>query len=209
MLSDFLSEILDYGSWFVDTYITPYHDEILALAVFVIAIYAVVLAIATRRQAKDTRILQRAYLSVRPSGIHMLKDRSTAVAHFDICNSGNLPARKTKWFARHILTSEDNWNSLLIDGRLAVGSHIVPPRAKMRQTGDEIVVGPDGLHHQWDGLFLYIWGAVTYDDGFGKNRTTTFCHRYNCVNFTLKPRWGFIAMSSLYAREHQTGNRSD
>ena len=32
------------------------------------------------------------------------------------------------------------------------------------------------------GWYLYVWGAVYYRDGFGEDRETRYCHRYNCVN---------------------------
>jgi len=27
--------------------------------------------------------------------------------------------------------------------------------------------------------WIYVWGAYTYDDGFGSNQFAKFCHRYN------------------------------
>jgi hypothetical protein len=53
------------------------------------------------------------------------------------------------------------------------------------------------------GNYLYIWGAVYYEDGLGKHRTTHFCHRYACVNFADNQ------MAPEFARFHRYGNDAD
>ena len=205
MFSEFFSTIGAYWDWLA-TAIKPYHDEILALATVFLALYTGFLAIISRRQRKDTKILQRAYLTIRAAGIHMLQNRNEAVAHIEICNAGNLPATEVKWFIKHDFSWKGDWRIDGIDARLVEGSgNVLAPHAKMRQGGDSIAVGPDALRHQ-EGLYLYIWGAVTYRDGFRRKRKTTFCHRYNCVNVTHNLQWGFPAMSGITARDHQDGN---
>src|SRR5262249_43558330 len=161
------------------------------------------LAIVARRQAKDnTKILQRAYLNVRAAGIHMSSDRDDAVAHVDILNGGNLPATDVKWFIRHDFCSNDNLRIDGINARLVGGpGNVIAPHAKMRQGGDPIAVGPDALRSQ-EGLYLYIWGAITYRDGFRRKRKTTFCHRYDCVNVAPNLQRGALAMSGVTARDH-------
>jgi hypothetical protein len=75
-----------------------------------------------------------------------------------------------------------------------------------------------GLRRQ-AGLYLYVWGAVFYNDGISKTeRTTRFCHRYNCANVTnvtVKSdstnsfAVSFVVgkeISSEYARYHRYGN---
>lgn len=197
----------EYWGWFAHTYIKPYHDEITAVSTFVIGVFTVILAYVAWRQTKDTKILQRAYLSVRSVGIHMMRNRNEAVAHIEICNAGNLPATKVKWFIKHTLCNKGDWKIGSIDARLVYGSgNIIAPHAKMRQGGDPIAVGPDYLRVQ-EGLYLYVWGAVTYNNGFlWRKRTTTFCHRYHCVNFS---QWGFMAMGGVTARDHHYGNSAN
>jgi len=196
----------EYIAWVFSTFIKPFHEEILAIATVIIAIYTVVLARVARRQTKDTRILQRAYLSVLPGGIHILNDRMTGVAHIEIHNGGNLPATRTKWFIDHSLETHGDWDVGKIDVRLArTGGNAVSPKTTMRQGGPAITIGPDDVRHQ-DGLFLYVWGAVTYRDGFRKRRFTRFCHRYNCANFTHDPQLGAVAIDAMHARYHHLGN---
>jgi hypothetical protein len=198
--------IAEYIAWVFSTFIKPFHEEILAIATVIIAIYTIILARVARRQTKDTRILQRAYLSVLPGGIHILNNQLIGVAHIEIHNGGNLPATRTKWFINHSLEGYGDWEIGEIDVRLTrTGDNTVSPKTTMRLGGPPITIGPDDLRHQ-DGLFLYVWGAASYRDGFGKRRFTRFCHRYNCVNFTQHPQLGGIAIDAVHARYHRLGN---
>ena len=64
----------------------------------------------------------------------------------------------------------------------------------------------------WEGEpsneFIYVWGRVTYLDGFGKRRFTNFCHRYNtgARKFAEGGRY-FIPEED--ARYHDYGNGAD
>jgi hypothetical protein len=51
-----------------------------------------------------------------------------------------------------------------------------------------------------------VWGIVTYDDGFGKNRYTKFCHRYGTKLFIGKSSF---TIPSDAAFLHQEGNDAD
>jgi hypothetical protein len=72
-------------------------DDIIALFTAVLAVSTIGLWLVTgqgiRAQARDTQILQRAYVAVEPLGIHSLKNSVEAVAHINIKNVGHLPAR--------------------------------------------------------------------------------------------------------------------
>lgn len=204
-----MMEVLSrYSNWFVITFIKPYHDEITALFALVIAAFAGALVVLAFRQSRDARILQRAYVNVRPAGIHILGDRDEAVAHVEICNGGNLPATMVKWFIKHDFSSRIDWFTGGIDTRFVAGGNVLAPHAQMTQGSAPIAVGPDALRKQ-NGRYLYIWGAVTYRDGFGKKRSATFCHRYDCANAPENLRQGTVAMSAITARDHRHGNRTD
>jgi hypothetical protein len=197
--------ITTFGGCFIE----KSEGAVTAFSTFVLAIFTILLSIVAFNQTSDTRILQRAYLSVRPAGIHMLRNRNEAVAHIEICNAGNLPATHVKWFIRHNFCSNSDWKIGRIDTHLVEGSgNVLAPHAKMRHGGKEIAVGPEALRHQ-EGLYLYIWGAVTYRDGSRRRRQTTFCHRYNCVNVTNNLQWGFAAMSGITSRDHRYGNSAN
>jgi hypothetical protein len=99
-------------------------------------------------------------------------------------------------------------NDFPIDEIVAEGENTVPPGTKMRQGGGEIA------DMKWqDGLYLYVWGAVFYEDGFGKERVTRYCHRYNCGNLVVNAsgglNWGKAAIATKHARYHRYGNDAD
>ena len=82
-------------TWFVNGEIT--HDQILAGATVFVAIFTMVLAYLARRQIKLTKILERAYISVRPFGIETFRTKDNVVCLVAIRNSGRTPARKVSW----------------------------------------------------------------------------------------------------------------
>jgi hypothetical protein len=56
--------------------------------------------------------------------------------------------------------------------------------------------------------FIYVWGRVTYLDGFGKRRFTNFCHRYNTA-MKKPPAGGGYVIREEDARYHDYGNDAD
>jgi hypothetical protein len=64
---------------------------------------------AANAQQTDTRIIQRAYLSVEPGGLQPLVDGSPRlVCTVIIRNAGNLPARDVSWYIDREIVSEDD-----------------------------------------------------------------------------------------------------
>jgi hypothetical protein len=56
---------------------------------------------------------------------------------------------------------------------------------------------------QPDRAWIYIWGRVSYHDGFRPDRWVEFCHRYNlhgASGYEIKAENG---------RYHEKGNRTD
>jgi hypothetical protein len=53
---------------------------------------------------------------------------------------------------------------------------------------------------------LFVWGIVTYDDGFGKQRFTRFCHVYFTKNIIKRLGETLPAKS---ARLYEHGNDAD
>jgi hypothetical protein len=58
-------------------------------------------------------------------------------------------------------------------------------------------VGPEG--------FIYVWGQVCYDDGFGRRRFTKYCHRYNRRVLRRLDDGGY-GIPERDARFHEYGN---
>ncbi len=201
-----LVAIWTYLDQFVVTDIKLNYAEVTAISSLIIAVFLLVLTCAVRRLAKISKMLARAFLNVRAAGVYMLRDINECVAQVEIINTGNLPATKTKCFIKAELLDKRDWKIMIGGHGLLTGNYLVPPHAKMRQGSENrIPIGPEFLRRQ-ENLFLYVWGAVTYDDGFGKRRTITFCHRYNCANLTPQPQWGSPIIGRIHARDNRYGN---
>jgi hypothetical protein len=185
-----------------------------------VAVYTLVLAISTiglwivtwrgiRGQSRETRILQRAYLSVEPAGIHPItRATKKAVAHIQISNVGKLPAKDVKWLINHEPSEDHDRRDFPVREELAEGEITLSPGISMQQGGG--IVNVDTELQLPLGWYLYVWGAAYYTDGFGEKRVTRFCHRYNCSNVTetVHPGgWpsGYKIESSL-ARYNRWGN---
>jgi hypothetical protein len=76
--------------------ISLFHNEILAIATIFIAAFTIILACVARRQIKDTRILQRAYIVAEPYGIDTFTDGKRVVGYTGIRNAGRLPATELR-----------------------------------------------------------------------------------------------------------------
>ena len=66
---------------------------------------------------------------------------------------------------------------------------------------DSVILNPGG--------FIYVWGQLRYDDGFGERRFTNYCHRYN--RETLRQLKGSTqhGIPAIYARFHESCNDAD
>jgi hypothetical protein len=193
-----------YWGWFATAYIRPYHDEITAISTFIIGVFTVVLAIIARRQIKDTRILQRAYVTVEPLGIapFLPPDDSEIieprlVGHVGIRNAGRLPARNVRWFINMEFDPNPNRREFPI-GKYDGGKNIIAPNGTMRQ-------GSPNIERVGGGGHIFVWGEVLYEDGFEKWHSTTFCHRYNCRRL-LPNKNGIERIHPRYGRQHDHGN---
>lgn len=166
---------------------------------------------ATRRgidtQISDTRILQRAYISVEPGGIkpfdYAADDR--VACDIVITNAGNLPARSLSWFIDKKYSRDAHETDFPITRKL-VGDIVLVPRASARKGADPTSVGSIRQNTRGKGPYeawLYVWGRVSYHDGFRGGRFVDFCHRYNLYG----ARDFMITAES--ARYHEHGNRTD
>jgi hypothetical protein len=162
------------------------HDWMLASFTGLLAIFTARLWYTTQ---KDTRILQRAYIAVEPLGIHLMQNGSELIGHVAMKNAGHLPARKVSWFVNiHASESGEEHDSLFPLQPDKGNIVIVPGAAATRgsakgvqvQTLNELSGAGAGVDRELEkSAYLYVWGAVRYDDGFKKMRTTRFCHRYS------------------------------
>lgn len=130
-------------------------------------------------QERDTRILQRAYLSVQPRNLHQMTDK-TWIAWVAFVNGGNLPARNVRNGVR-IALSDNGDKADFEDVAIEPGRVMISPKGEIERgtpalSDDEA----EALRTRITGFWVYVWGRVEYDDGFGQPRWLIFCHRYNC-----------------------------
>jgi len=128
------------------------------------------------RYAQDTQgtteILQRAYVSVQPGGLGTTT-KSHLLAHVNFKNVVHLPASDFKWIIQELIPSDqDDWKPPPISDSDLQPAGVLPIDTTFKR-------GSKGLEYVPSNEFIYVWGRVTYLDGFGKRRFTNFCHRYN------------------------------
>jgi hypothetical protein len=171
------------------------------------------------RQAHDTEILQRAYISVEPHGIHEMLDMRAVLGHVAIKNAGNLPATALSWSIKIKDSASGDDADFTFD--VGKGNIVVSPRSESIR-GSESFLGIDELNDkcgtndgrargQENPVFIYVWGIVRYHDGFVEGRETRFCHRYNWINRGRVPGGGYPSsgnfhIASAFARVHEHGN---
>lgn len=77
--------------------------------------------------------------------------------------------------------------------------------------GSEWPMRTDPFDHPQEeqrGLFLYVWGRATYNDGFSwRKRRTDFCHRYPW-EMRETPTGGGVSISAEHGTYHEFGNRA-
>jgi hypothetical protein len=165
-------------------------------------------------RAAETRILQRAYVAVEPMGIHMMLGRDKLIGHVFMTNAGNLPAKRVAWVIDIKFSQNDKETDFPI-GELKGNVVIVPSAHAPRGSGSSVrikdlqrIAGVSmSANADENDIFLYVWGALTYDDGFGSIRTTKFCHRYNWKMRGRETETYEIA--TQHARYHEHGNDAD
>jgi hypothetical protein len=91
---------------------------------------------------------------------------------------------------------------------------VIVPGARARRGSDKYLLVQDVLNASGSveggdrtkerPCYLYVWGAVRYDDGFNNMRTTKFCHRYNWI--VRGQTSGNYTIDKKHARDHETGN---
>lgn len=163
---------------------------------------------ASERQELDTRVLQRAYLSVEPGGINQFLDGTPRLScDILIRNAGNLPAKHVSWFIERIISQHDNLRDFHIgerEGKIVLAPKAVAKKGTKNNLPKLNVLNlrpnPGNPSANW----IYVWGRVDYHDGFKGDRFIEFCHRYNIGASGTE---GDISAEA--GRYHESGNRTD
>jgi len=185
------------------TFLQDYNGAIQAIAAAIMAAFTIILARIGREQIRQTKILQRAYVAVRRRGIALTAD-GDVVGHIAFENVGSLPARE---FCVAVKLCWDLNPDLSEFEELPLGPKVVLPARTKFPSGTPPLpkddIGVDGFRAERGHLF--VWGRVSYTDGFGNLRWLKFCHRYNCKS----PRNSRGGISRRYGRHHHHHNEDD
>jgi hypothetical protein len=153
----------------------------------------------------------RAYLAVEPAKINRLYNlNSEAVGHVLVRNVGKLPARNVqvvvnlRWDQNKAFAP----NTFPAD---VIEDRAIQPGASMRQGAPDYI--PILTARQPDN-YIFVWGIVRYDDGYGYRRFTKFCHRYSGASHfrgvsPLPTEYLAVIIEAEKARYHPAGNDSD
>jgi hypothetical protein len=173
---------------------------------------------STEAQSADTHILQRAYIAVEGNGISPLAVNS--VAHINVKNVGNLPAKNVRWFIEAETDGDGRRADFPIDEAKFYGNNALPPGTNMLRSQNFVLTDEIIEKISKGKLVIYVWGKICYLDGFGVPRFTRFCHRYDRRGFKrteyqpvtrgtpLFPQFR-TEMTAESMRYHQYGNDAD
>lgn len=187
-------------------------DERLANYTLALAIFTGLLAISTvglgyvtwrgiRNQSRETRILQRAYLTALLGGVD-IDTNGQVLGQVIFSNAGHLPARKVSAFVKIMWSAER--------GLSEFDSAQNPPQSMVMPVNTKLAIGSGALASGKQRLvngqgYIYVWGRVSYEDGFGDPKWLIYCHRYNCGS-PKNARGGIDARYGRYHYHHNDGN---
>jgi hypothetical protein len=161
-----------------------------------------------KNQSRETRILQRAYISAEPGGISPFLPRDLAavptnktyVGHVGFHNVGRLPARNARWYVDAEYSTNPDYEPVRFGGLIGDGNVISPGEAMTQGSIEKDIPGRLG--------YFFTWGKIVYDDGFGIERETVFCHRYNLRRLERAKNSGFFRIRARYGRHHDKYNNA-
>jgi hypothetical protein len=133
---------------------------------------------AAKRQERDTEILQRAYVAAELGGIRDMTPNGQLVGHVIFRNVGHLPATNLRDVVKEIEIHDGAWRPPTIPDTELEEHGVLPIGVKMTKgSGGLIFPGAVEASSIVD-KYLYVWGRMTYVDGFKRPRYLNFCHRY-------------------------------
>lgn len=171
---------------------------------------AKVSAKAALEQVGQNRLVERAYLSAEPHGVAPIEAGAHADAHVGFRNAGRMPASDVEYFINMEMSSNGNLQEFAPDN--IVSKFVIPPGTEMKQHGRSAFSADQIECFRGNACWLFVWGEVTYLDGFGVKRFTRFCHRYDARGFAIAKDGLYKGKGVIYvegARYHKYGNDAD
>ena len=207
VLAVWLFVILPLLHYFGDGWVAITSTIVTATAGAVVAALTIVLANVGKQQVADTRILQRAYLSVEPQGIE-LSGGQVFVGQVIFKNVGKLPATEFVSVVKKIEVHDADWATpVLTDRDLPIPAGVIPIGAEVPQGSRGIAHAEVAQANVSGDKYLYVYGRAKFKDGFGSERHVTFCHRYPWAK--VQPLASGLSISKEFTRYHQYGNSAD
>jgi hypothetical protein len=189
-----------------------------ALATIFIAIFTFTLWRSTRnlwiatrdtakRQERDTEILQRAYIAAELGGIRDITN-GQLVGHVVFRNVGHLPATNLRDVVKKIEVQDGAWRPPIIPDSQLEDHGVLPIGVRMKKGSAGTIYPGEVANSLIPDKYLYVWGRMTYDDGFNRRRFLNFCHRYPLDKLEIPSGGGFF-ISEEHGRYHEYGNDAD
>ncbi|CAN7647797.1 hypothetical protein [Mesorhizobium caraganae] len=182
-----------------------------SLAITGLGIYYVRNTLLTSIEATNHEL--RAYLSVVPDGINPLQIRPMVIGHVRVRNVGQAIAKNVHLMVRMTASQDRDLSAFDVSEAETKPTGSIAPTADIWKGSYQTLSLADIIPQGGKQNYLYVWGAVYYDDGFGQRRRTTFCHRYDTDSrVTEGDQSGQITrvyVSADKARYTETGNDAD
>jgi len=190
------------SAWYIGELANHWAALITALFTGVLAIFAARLwrstdrlwsvSNETRKHAERTSKKElRAYLGVEPLGINEYAGHNELIGHFQIRNTGKIPARNVSIYSTLQLDTDGARKTFPI-GTPRMSPTVLQPGAAMEfATAEAWPIPADQLDSNEPVKlkgYLYVWGEVLYTDEFDTVGWTAFCHRYPCEMFGMTKR---------------------
>jgi hypothetical protein len=155
----------------------------------------------------------RSYISVEPLGINEYAGHNELIGHFQIRNTGKIPARNVSIYSTLQLDTDGARNTFPI-GTPRISPTVLQPGATMEFASSDSWPVPAEQLDSNEPLkmkgYLYVWGEVLYTDEFDTVGWTAFCHRYPCdmfgaaeANAATAPRAHNRSIHRKFARYHE------
>jgi hypothetical protein len=154
------------------------------------------------RQAGDTEILQRAYVAAELGGIRDMTG-GQLVGHV-----GHLPATDLRDAVKKIEVHDGAWRPPIIPDTELEDHGVLPIGVRMKKGSAGTIYPGQVADSQIRDKYLYVWGRMTYVDGFKRRRHLNFCHRYPWDKRET-PTGGGLLISEEHGRYHEYGNDAD
>jgi hypothetical protein len=185
-------------------------DWITAVATAVIAVFTIALFWVGWQQRRDTKIIQRAYLSVLPRGI-VTSTTGDLLGHVAFKNVGKLPATEFISVIKEIMVHHGDWDTPTLTDSAFRNEEpgLVPIGASVPQGSPGITQAEVAQTEVTDEKkYLYVWGRAKFKDGFDGDCWVNFCHRYPWAKKKVAPD-GSVTISKRWARYHTRGNQAN